>query len=228
MSDRSILSPQNANALNGLFDGSGTIDTGNITAASIELINGNSGGITFDTPGTLTITRNVSDSLNEFDFVAINPTTVNGMNFYVAQNTAVTATTLPKLAISTTGIAVNGTCNATSLGVVNGANSISLTSTTPGTLVVGGTCNASALGITNGVNIISLSCTSPATLSVGGTCNAKSFGITNGAFAVGLECLQTGVLSVGGTLNCSAIGLNGGALTSDGTNLFWNSVQINP
>jgi len=75
---------------------------GDITCAASS----NSGTDTIDTTG-LTVTRNKSNGSNEFDFVAINPTTVNGMNFYVSQ-TEVISTTLPKLAISTSGVTVNG------------------------------------------------------------------------------------------------------------------------
>jgi hypothetical protein len=125
MADRTILNPQYANDLNGLFNGSGTIDTGNITASTIALNNGGGnidigvvgdvGETTYDTPGTLTITRNVSNGQNEFDFVAINQTTGNGMYFYVSE-TEVNNASLPSLTVTTAGTTTNGVISTTGTG----------------------------------------------------------------------------------------------------------------
>jgi len=74
--------------------GGGTIDIGVV---------GNVGGTTYDTDGTLTITRNVSNGNNEFDFVAINYNTTTGMNFY-ASTVEVNNATLPSLSVKIDGI----------------------------------------------------------------------------------------------------------------------------
>jgi ribosomal protein S28E/S33 len=138
MADRTILNPQYANDLNGLFNGSGTIDTGNITASTILLNGGGSyinigqsgdpGDTTFDTDGTLTITRNVSGGNNEFDFVAINSTTPDGINFYVSQTEVVGSDVTPALLkITTAGTITSGsmTSNAGNGNIDIGAVGIS-------------------------------------------------------------------------------------------------------
>lgn len=86
----------------------GTITAGVMTSSNangfIDIgVVGNVGATTYDTNSTLTITRNVTDGDNEFDFIAINSTTTNGMNFY-ASNTEVNNASKPSLTVTTTGI----------------------------------------------------------------------------------------------------------------------------
>jgi hypothetical protein len=76
---------------------------------------GNVGGTTFDTDGILTITRNVTGGLNEFDFVAINSTTDNGMNFYVS-TTEVNSDSTPILTVLTTGTVTDGIMSSSNGG----------------------------------------------------------------------------------------------------------------
>jgi hypothetical protein len=79
-----------------LNNGGGNIDIGVV---------GNVGGTTYNTDGTLTITRNLTNGDNEFDFIAINSTTGNGMNFYAGDGTtAITNATFPALSIQRGGI----------------------------------------------------------------------------------------------------------------------------
>jgi hypothetical protein len=103
---------------------SASVDGTSLTVPEISVsgdikcaVSSNSGTTAFNTPG-LTITRNVSNSGNEFDFVAMNQTTLNGMNFYVGQPTTnpVNSTTLPKLAIESSGTTTTGVMTSSNIG----------------------------------------------------------------------------------------------------------------
>jgi hypothetical protein len=124
MSDRTILSPANANSLNGLFNGSTPI---NVASVNVGV-----------SPSNVVLSANAPGSL----LVGGTITTSGGLT---AQNGNLTLGTSPaSVALTgTTGtLAVTGTVNANSFGIINGANSVALQCNNASVLSVGGSCVA--------------------------------------------------------------------------------------
>jgi len=124
MSDRTILSPANANSLNGLFNGSTPI---NVASVNVGV-----------SPSNVVLSANAPGSL----LVGGTITTSGGLT---AQNGNLTLGTSPaSVALTgTTGtLAVTGTVNANSFGIINGANSVALQCNNASVLSFGGSCVA--------------------------------------------------------------------------------------
>ena len=66
----------------------------------------------------LYIGRNVTNSSNEFDIVAVNSTTAVALNIYSTQNTNITSTTIPTISIANNTAYLNGSQIATTSQIV--------------------------------------------------------------------------------------------------------------
>jgi hypothetical protein len=218
----------------------------------------NSGATTFNTPG-LTITRNVTNSLNEFDFVAMNETTTDGINFYVGQpNTnPVNSTTLPKLEIGSTGVAVNGILSLkNSNGVATATLECLATDniiSTASPIQTSANLSATALSLnnSNGVATATLEClatdniistASPIQTSANLSATALSLNNSNGVSTATLSCgptlntiLTANPIQTSSTMQCSILylvsnpSLNSSLYTNaDGTILYFNGNQLYP
>jgi len=123
---RTILDPEYANSLSGLFNGETPI---NVASVNVGV-----------SPSNVVLSTNAPGSL----LVGGTITTSGGLT---AQNGNLTLGTSPaSVALTgTTGtLTVTGTVNANALGVTNGANAVSLQCLSPAVLTVGGSCIASS------------------------------------------------------------------------------------
>lgn len=199
--DRTILSPANANSLNGLFNGTTPISVSTLTVGF--------------PPNDTVLSSNAPDSL----IVAGTLTTTGG----ITAESGVCQLGLGASSVileGTTGVLdIDGTCNAKAFGVTNGANSVSLQCLSPTILTVGGSIDAEEtltvgtslpagtvnfqLGSSNPSNYVNMnvSSTNPNYLNV-------SLGITTGTIIA--NSFSGGI--VAGTYNIpTSVGGNSGA-----------------
>jgi hypothetical protein len=89
----------------GLFSSNGGVSVGGLSKfASVSNL-GATGQSAIN--AGLYIGRNITNSNNEFDIMAVNPTTTNGINIYSTQNTNITSTTQPEISITNTRTTIN-------------------------------------------------------------------------------------------------------------------------
>ena len=132
---RTILEPQYANDLNGLFNGSTPINVSSVnigTSPSNVVLSVNAPG-SLIVGGTVTATGGIS-AQNGVCVLgnAANSIQLTGTNGNLSLGGGITANSAT----------INGVCNATSFGVTNGSNTISLQCNSPSVLTVGGSCVA--------------------------------------------------------------------------------------
>jgi len=122
--DRTILSPANANSLNGLFNGATPINVASVNVG----VSPNNVVLSTNAPGSLLVGGTITTS---------GGLTAQNGNLTLGPSTASVALT------GTTGtLTVTGTCNATAFGITNDANTIALNCIQPSVLTVGGSCVA--------------------------------------------------------------------------------------
>jgi hypothetical protein len=78
--------------------------TGSIitTDGNVVIEDPNSGAVTYNTDG-LTLSRNISNGQDEYDIIAVNKLTEDSLNIYTSNVSVVGGTTLPTLALASTG-----------------------------------------------------------------------------------------------------------------------------
>ena len=135
MADRTILSPANANSLNGLFNGSTPINVSSVnigTSPSNVVLSANAPG-SLVVGGTITTTGGIT---------ATNGICVLGNGANSVQLTGTTGTLTVGGGVTANGAQINGVCDANSFNISNGSNAVPLQCLSNSVLTVGGSCVA--------------------------------------------------------------------------------------
>jgi hypothetical protein len=208
---RTILNPEYANDLNGLFDGSGTIDTGAIDASNI------------------TATTEVTTPQVVFPFGTINGTaggacniTSDGLALFNASGDVIVLS-VPSVNTLTVG-------DGTTTGIINTSQLILASTSFTGTS--GGSLNIlpdnGSIALFNSSSNVSLTCVGSDSLTIG-------TGTTTGIINTSQLALPCGSLSgtAGGSLNVNTAGISlfngsvsGTLYMNSSGQLTWNGVVI--
>jgi hypothetical protein len=190
---RTILDPQYANSLNGLFDGTTPIDVSSIVATSVSLTGNES-------------TVSPSLSTNSGNNMVVSTPSGSGITL----SSGAGATTISSTgggaitvggSITTSGVYVNGSESTVSPSI----------STNIGNNMVVSTPTGSGITLSSGAGATTISSTGGGAITVGGSVSSTEYIITNGTDSVNLQCTAAdtltinpgaaGVLVVGGNIS---------------------------